>query len=250
MEVGRNSYGCENITVYECYKKNNENDKNTGLIKIGSFCGFAENIKIILNWDYNFNRSFTYPFVILKTNELADPFPDRISDIVRTVVIKNDVQVGNNTVIFGGAIIGNGAIILPNSIVVDDIPPYSIVEGSPAKVIKYRYDEILISKLLHLNWWDFPDTIIYKLIHLINDDINLFINCLESIKNEFIIKLAIQHTIGIEKKIIMPVMNYQLIIESTIKSKNDNKESCNICVKNIRQPKQKKIRRTRYIYKL
>lgn len=240
MEVGRNTYGYENITVYECYKKNTNNDNILGIIKIGSFCGFSENVKILLNWDYNFDRSFIYPFVTLKTNKCVDLYSDVITDIERNVVIKNDVQIGNNTVIFGGAIIGNGSIILPDSVVVDDVPNYSIVKGTPAKVIGYRYDDIIINKLLNLKWWEFPDIIIHNFIHLITDRIDNFISCLEGIKSNFLINLAIKNTRKIPKKIVVPITDDQLIINNEKKIKQNN----DVNIQNNNMYKRKNIIKT------
>ncbi|QIO04563.1 LbetaH domain-containing protein [Acinetobacter shaoyimingii] len=69
--------------------------------------------------------------------------------------IGNDVRVGQNSVINEGVEIGDGALIYPNSYVLDNIPPYAIVSGSPAKVIGYRFDEDLIAKHLASKWWKY-----------------------------------------------------------------------------------------------
>lgn len=93
-------------------------------------------------------------------------------------VIGNDVWIADGAVIKGGISIGDGAVIAANSVVTKDVPPYAIVAGVPAKIIKYRFPDVVIKKLLELKWWD------YKYIDLPNnkhcDDINYFIDSLSS----------------------------------------------------------------------
>ena len=71
-----------------------------------------------------------------------------------SVQIGNDVWVGANSTIVEGVRIGDGAVIASGAVVAKDVPPYAIVGGVPAKVIKYRFDEQMIRKLLELKWWD------------------------------------------------------------------------------------------------
>jgi acetyltransferase-like isoleucine patch superfamily enzyme len=71
--------------------------------------------------------------------------------------IGNDVFIGANVTILDGVNIGDGVIVGANSLVNIDIPPYAIVGGSPAKIIKYRFDQEKIDKLLKIKWWDWPD---------------------------------------------------------------------------------------------
>lgn len=76
------------------------------------------------------------------------------------VIIRNDVWIGANSVIMPGVTIGNGAIIGAGAIVTRNVPDYAIVAGVPAKIIKYRFSEDIIKKLLELKWWDLdPDNI-------------------------------------------------------------------------------------------
>lgn len=66
----------------------------------------------------------------------------------------------------GGVTIGDGAIIGAGALVTKDVPPYSIVAGVTAKVIKYRFEDDVIQKLLKINWWNFDETLLRKNIHL------------------------------------------------------------------------------------
>jgi acetyltransferase-like isoleucine patch superfamily enzyme len=70
------------------------------------------------------------------------------------IIIGNDCWIGQGAFIVGGVTIGDGAAVLAHAVVTKDIPPYAIVGGIPAKVIKYRYDENDIQFLLNYKWWD------------------------------------------------------------------------------------------------
>ncbi len=73
----------------------------------------------------------------------------------RQVKIGNDVWIGSCSFIKGGVTIGDGAAVAAHSVVVKDVPPYAIVGGVPARVIKYRFDEETVKELLELKWWDY-----------------------------------------------------------------------------------------------
>jgi virginiamycin A acetyltransferase len=70
------------------------------------------------------------------------------------IELGHDVWIGTQCVILSGAKIGTGAVIAANSVVTGEIPPYAIAAGSPAKIIKYRFEEKVISELLQSKWWD------------------------------------------------------------------------------------------------
>jgi acetyltransferase-like isoleucine patch superfamily enzyme len=81
-------------------------------------------------------------------------FPQRDFEQIEGCTIGNDVWIGSLTVIKSGVTIGDGAIVGANSVVTKDVPPYAIVGGVPAKLIRYRFDEPTIQKLLELKWWE------------------------------------------------------------------------------------------------
>lgn len=86
------------------------------------------------------------------------------------IKIGNDVWVGHNATIMSGVTIGDGAIIATNSTVVRDVAPYSIVGGNPAKLIKFRFPEATIEKLLELKWWDWDIEKITKNLSALTGD--------------------------------------------------------------------------------
>lgn len=92
--------------------------------------------------------------------------------IYQKVIIKNDVWIGANSVIMPGITIGHGAIIGAGAVVTKDVPDYAIVAGVPAKVIKYRFDNESIDKLLKLKWWDLDPKMIKANIALWQSKLN------------------------------------------------------------------------------
>ena len=71
-------------------------------------------------------------------------------------MLGNDVWIGMEAVILPGVTIGDGAIAAAKSVVTHDVPPYAIVAGNPAKVVKRRFDQRTIDRLLKVAWWDWP----------------------------------------------------------------------------------------------
>ena len=84
-------------------------------------------------------------------------------------IIGNDVWIGANATILAGVTIGDGAIIGANSLVTADVVPYSIVAGTPAKHIRYRFDETMIALLMQMKWWNWDDDRIKQNIDKFDD---------------------------------------------------------------------------------
>ena len=116
---------------------------------IGKFCQIATGVEFIMN-DANHQMSAvsTFPFYTLDGWDMETPSAADMPFKGNTV-IGNDVWIGQNAVILPGVNIGDGAIIGANSVVGSNIAPYTIVAGNPAKVIRKRFDEELLS-LIHI----------------------------------------------------------------------------------------------------
>lgn len=136
------------------------------LFKNWFFCSIA-NCNIYLGGNHRTDWVTTYPFGHFNKN-IFDKFdgvghPKTNGD----VIIENDVWIADNVTIMSGVKIGNGAVIANNSHVVKDVAPYSIVGGNPARLIKYRFLENIIKKLLQIKWWEWEDSKINDNLHLL-----------------------------------------------------------------------------------
>lgn len=123
---------------------------------IGKFCSIACGVKFLFNCANHTLKSLsTYTFSLFYEDwELEKSNVASACDNKGDIVIGNDVWIGFEAVILAGVKIGDGAIIGTRAVVTKDVPPYSIVGGIPAKVIRKRYSPDIIEQLLSLWWWD------------------------------------------------------------------------------------------------
>ena len=134
---------------------------------IGKYCSIANNVSIGLG-KHPTKHFTTSPLFYKRNNTFKINLVDKdleFSEYKKTIV-ENDVWIGANSVIMPGVKIGNGAIIGANAVVTKDVPDYAIVGGVPAKIIKYRFNENVISTLLELKWWNLDKTSIKENIEL------------------------------------------------------------------------------------
>jgi len=143
---------------------------------IGKFCSISENVCIGAG-NHPLDFLSTSPFFYLQmlgwrqNNEYTPLIPCRIG---------NDVWIGRNAFIKGGVTVGDGAVVAAGAVVIKDVPPYAVVGGVPAKVLKYRFNEETIRELLELKWWDLSDDIIRKIPY---DNVNEAIAYLRKVRN-------------------------------------------------------------------
>lgn len=121
---------------------------------IGKFCQIAAGAEFIMNdANHQMNTVSTFPFYTLEGWNMDAPKPQDMP-YKGNIVIGNDVWIGQNAVILPGVHIGDGAIIGANSVIGSDVEPYTVVAGNPAKSIRKRFDDELISLMLKWKWWD------------------------------------------------------------------------------------------------
>ena len=123
---------------------------------IGKFCSIACGTKFMFNCANHTLKSLsTYTFPLFYEEwELEKSNITTAWDNKGDIVIGNDVWIGYEAVIMAGVHIGDGAIIAARTVVTKDVPPYTIVGGTPAKEIRKRFDAEIIQQLLLLKWWN------------------------------------------------------------------------------------------------
>ena len=150
----------------EIGKNTTINGKNTDLrasvnkVIIGNFCSIARNVTF-QEYNHDLTKLTTY---MVRTNLEGKSFKE---DLISKgdIILGHDVWIGTQCVVLSGAKIGTGAVIAANSVVTGEIPPYAIAAGSPAKVIKYRFDDKTIDELLKFEWWNKTHAEVVKLFN-------------------------------------------------------------------------------------
>lgn len=136
---------------------------NNDKLVIGKFCSIACGAKFIFNAANHTLKSLsTYPFPIFDEEWDSTMKVTEAWDNKGDIVIGNDVWIGYEAVIMSGVHIGDGAIIGTRALVTKDVPPYAIVGGVPAKVIRKRFEDSVIEDLLKIKWWDWSTEKISK----------------------------------------------------------------------------------------
>ncbi len=137
-------------------------------LKIGKFCSLASGIKVFLKGDHNVDFVTTYPFNVLLPHNFGDIIGHPVSK--GDVIIGNDVWIASDATIMSGVRIGDGAVVANKALVTKDVPPYSIVGGVPAKVIRKRFDDETIKRLLEIQWWNWEDKHIVNAIRMLQSN--------------------------------------------------------------------------------
>lgn len=119
--------------------------KEDGYLNIGKFCSIASGATFLLGGEHCYKTFLTYPFEGMFEHNFNSPSKGDIN-------IGNDVWIGWDATILSGVTIGNGAIISAGSLVVKDVPPFAIVGGVPAKVLKYRFDDKIRERLFEIDY--------------------------------------------------------------------------------------------------
>lgn len=125
--------------------------------KIGRFTSIAPYVRNNSGiHPYTYPYATTCPMFFSTRKQNGYTFADKMmfEEVLSALEIGNDCWIGENVFIAGGVKIADGAVVLAGSVVTKDVPPYAIVGGVPAKVIKYRYDEDTIQFLLNFKWWE------------------------------------------------------------------------------------------------
>jgi acetyltransferase-like isoleucine patch superfamily enzyme len=145
--VGRHSYGYDRHT-FPIFTEGAQ-------IVVGAFCSFSPGVRVIGGGEHVTTRASTFPL----NTFLFDPAKRTFRDAVDTgpTIIGNDVWIGIDATILSGVTVGHGAVVGARAVVATSVPPYAVVVGNPARIVRYRFASEIRERLLSLGWWEWDD---------------------------------------------------------------------------------------------
>ena len=143
-EIGEHTYGAPLVFNQEY-----------GRLKLGRFCSIAMGVTFILG-NHRTDMVSTFPFKVLSDYWPGAADGPEDHEDRGGVEVGSDVWFGAHATVLAGARIGSGAIVAANAVVTKAVPPYAIVGGNPARILRYRCSEPQIESLLKIAWWDWP----------------------------------------------------------------------------------------------
>lgn len=146
VSVGRHTYGLS--------KRNFVQPHGSAPISVGAFCSIGPEVMIFGRADHPTQLVSTYPF---RTKLLVPDAGNADAVTKGPVRIGNDVWIGARAMVLSGVTVGDGAIIAAGAVVARDVPAYGIVVGNPARLIKHRFAPEIVTALLEIRWWNWPD---------------------------------------------------------------------------------------------
>ena len=146
IKVGVKTYGELNVN----------SSNNISKLYIGNFCSIASEVLFLLNSEHPLNHISTYPFKVKVLSESSESLSKG------DIVVDDDVWIGCNSTIMSGVHIGQGAVIAAGSVVTKDVPPYAIVGGVPAKLIKYRFSNDIINYLMRMDYSSLSEDLVMR----------------------------------------------------------------------------------------
>jgi acetyltransferase-like isoleucine patch superfamily enzyme len=143
VDIGERSYGLRR----ECFIAYHPDDH----VMIGKYCSIGDGVRFVFG-EHRTNKVTTFPLRAMCFHD--DPHADALTK--GDIVVGHDVWLGAGAIVLSGVKIGNGAIVAAGAVVAKDVPPYSIVGGVPANVIRMRLSESQIAALEKIQWWNWP----------------------------------------------------------------------------------------------
>lgn len=140
--IGEHTYGAPIVLSYEY-----------GSLTIGRFCSIAPGVSFILS-NHRTDLVTTYPFKVLAEYWPSAVLTEEDHEARGGINIGSDVWFGAHSTVVAGVTIASGAVIAANAVVTKDVPPFAIVGGNPARIIRHRFFEHQIEDLLAIAWWE------------------------------------------------------------------------------------------------
>ena len=158
FSIGSHSYGRPKVRFPEAGAK----------LTIGRFCSIADKVEILLGGNHRTDWISTFPFAA---------FPELWPGAAATgaayqasrgdVSIGSDVWLGSGAMILSGVTVGHGAVVGAHAVVARDVPPYAVVGGNPARVLRTRFSDSQVALLLDTAWWELPDADVASILPLL-----------------------------------------------------------------------------------
>ena len=166
--IGDHSYGRPSLLDPEC-----------AALTIGRFCSIGPEVTIVLG-NHRTDLVSTYPFKTLSHLWPEAAAGEDDHEARGDVVLHNDIWIGAKATILSGAEIGSGAVVAAGAVVRGVVPPYAVVAGNPARVVRSRFDEATVARLLAAAWWDWDDVKLRTALPLLlSRDIEAFLGAAE-----------------------------------------------------------------------
>lgn len=142
---------------------------------IGKFCQIADGVIFVTaSANHRYDGFSSYPFGVFDGTMKGPSLPRRVPENFPDTVIGNDVWLGQGARVLPGARIGSGVIIGAGAVVGGTVPDYSVVAGNPGRVVRRRFDETTVARLLQIAWWDWPiDRIMAAMPQIVGGDLEV-----------------------------------------------------------------------------
>lgn len=157
FSIGAYSYGKPKVRFPESGRK----------LTIGRYCSIADRVEILLGGDHRLDWASTYPFAAMRGHFADAKAPEDYHASRGDVVIGHDVWLGSGCMILSGVTLGHGAVVAARAVVTRDVPPYAIVAGNPARVVRHRFPPEVAEALVASAWWDRPKNEVSRLVPLL-----------------------------------------------------------------------------------
>lgn len=168
VSIGKHSYGLSKNMIAGA--------SEDAPLTIGSYCSIGPGVLFLCKVDHPLDYPSTFPFRTLLWNKNQG---NKDATTKGPIQLGHDVWIGARAIILSGVTIGTGAVVAAGAVVTKDVPPYAIVGGNPARLIRKRFDDGRIEKLLWTRWWEQGDEDLERKAQLLYGDVDNFIKAFQ-----------------------------------------------------------------------